>query len=261
MRNILTYFYCRLFSAAGGMYAAFGDTGMGNDERGRPVDRKNSRDNHDDLNGEYRTIKVQKYSSCIAQLNTPFLWQNVTGGEFQLCGDMNYSGIFGIKDNTASGNQAIFQESVLVPIEPCCSSWSSATSPHRGQTAPPKESFGGCIRGVGARAGRTVLLVLVVCDEPPPGADGIRFESTPWTPGTSEGVSSEFGFRDSRNTLCPLRWSKLKLASRSQLETGGPAAKMLRVPAAPPEHFRFFPPAGTSPRTESPGAPPWLIRL
>ena len=38
---------------------------------------------------------------------------------------------------------------------------------------------------VSPRPVRTVSLVRVVIDEPPPGADGNRFESTPWTVGTS----------------------------------------------------------------------------
>ena len=60
-------------------------------------------------------------------------------------------------------------------------------SVHRTPSAPGKGGYGMlnsvcCVR---PRPVRTFLLVQVVFDEPPPGADGNRFESTPWTVGTS----------------------------------------------------------------------------
>lgn len=60
-------------------------------------------------------------------------------------------------------------------------------SVHRTPSAPGKGGYGMlnsvcCVR---PRPVRTFLLVQVVFDEPPPGADGNRFESTPWTVGIS----------------------------------------------------------------------------
>ena len=64
---------------------------------------------------------------------------------------------------------------------------SRCASVHRTPSAPGKGGYGMlnsvcCVR---PRPVRTFLLVQVVFDEPPPGADGNRFESTPWTVGTS----------------------------------------------------------------------------
>ena len=63
---------------------------------------------------------------------------------------------------------------------------SRSASVHRTPSAPGKGGYGMlnsvcCVR---PRPVRTFLLVQVVFDEPPPGADGNRFESTPWTVGT-----------------------------------------------------------------------------
>ena len=56
-------------------------------------------------------------------------------------------------------------------------------SVHWTPSAPVKGGYGmfNAVCCISPRPVRTVSLVLVVIDEPPPGADGNRFESTPWT--------------------------------------------------------------------------------
>lgn len=60
-------------------------------------------------------------------------------------------------------------------------------SVHWTPSAPVKGEYGmfNAVCCISPRPVRTVSLVLVVIDEPPPGADGNRFESTQWTVGTS----------------------------------------------------------------------------
>ena len=146
--------------------------------------------------------------------------------------------------------------SVSVLVGPFCSSGSSATSPRGGRTAsgatphggcpaPPKESIDGGNRRVGARAGRTLRLVLVVFDEPPTGADGTRSESTLWTPGTSEGVSSELGFSYTKTRETPPGLS-LQLASRLPQGNGRTHRAKLPDPGYAAGTFTLFPPAGST---------------
>ncbi len=266
---MLSYFYSSSFSKAyfscgGCTHVRFND-----DDRRRPAEQANSSDCLRGLDGEYKTIKVHKYSKDAADLFTPFPRQNARGGESLLWEHTSiiYSNPTERKEISRDKQMPAVHVSVTVRVGPCCSSCSSATSPRWGRTAsgatprggcpaPPKESIDGYSRRVGARAGRTLWLVPVVFDEPPPGADGTRPESTLWTPGTSEGKNSELGFRDSRNTLVPLRWVKLQLASRSLDETGGPTAETLRIPASPPEHFRSSRPRETSPSRNHQGPHP-----
>ena len=56
----------------------------------------------------------------------------------------------------------------------------------RTPSAPVKRGYGmsNAVCCISPRPVRTIPLVQVVFDEPPPGADGSRFESTPWTVGT-----------------------------------------------------------------------------
>ena len=204
---MLSYFYSSSFSKAYSSCGGCTHVRFNDDDRRRPAEQANSSDCLRGLDGEYKTIKVHKYSKDAADLFTPFPRQNARGGESLLWEHTSiiYSNPTERKEISRDKQMPAVHVSVTVRVGPCCSSCSSATSPRWGRTAsgatprggcpaPPKESIDGYSRRVGARAGRTLWLVPVVFDEPPPGADGTRSESTLWTPGTSEGKIASWGF-------------------------------------------------------------------